>query len=135
MASQRGGTGAHTRRFPARDDLRPGPSYDARELEEVAQQKCLSHLIRNAKAVEESKTGRARQFGQRLKELLQQALALSAKKNEPSPADYSSQAEELKDDLTFQLRDRVLSDEDNQRLLNGVGAQHDRARVLSFLTE
>jgi len=57
-----------------------GPSYDARELEDVAQQKCLSHLIRNAKAVEESKTGRARQFSRRLKELLQQALALSAKK-------------------------------------------------------
>jgi hypothetical protein len=38
-----------------------GPSYDAREMEDIAQQKCLSHLIRNAKAVEESKTGRARQ--------------------------------------------------------------------------
>jgi Transposase IS66 family len=43
--------------------------------------------------------------------------------------------EELKDELTFHLRDRVLSDKDNQRLLNAVGAQHDRARVLSFLTE
>jgi transposase len=112
-----------------------GPSYDARELEEVAQQKCLSHLIRNAQAVEKSKTGRARQFGRRLKELLQQALALSAKKNELNPADYRNQVEGLKDELTFHLRDRVLSDEDNQRLLNGVGAQHDRARVLSFLTE
>jgi transposase len=112
-----------------------GPSYDARELEEVAQQKCLSHLIRNAKAVEKSKTGRARQFGQRLKELLQQALTLSAKQNELNPADYRNQVEELKDELTFHLRDRVLSDKDNQRLLNGVGAQHDRARVLSFLTE
>ena len=112
-----------------------GPSYDARELEDVAQQKCLSHLIRNAKAVEESKTGRARQFSQRLKELLQQALALSAKKNELEAADYSKQAGELQDELTVHLRDRVLSDADNQRLLDGVGAQHDRARVLSFLTE
>ena len=33
------------------------------------------------------------------------------------------------------LRDRALSDEDNQRLLDGIGTQHDRARVLSFLTE
>ena len=112
-----------------------GPSYDARELEEVAQQKCMSHLIRNAKAVEESKTGRARQFSQRLKELLQQALALSAKKNELEAADYSKQAGELQDELTVHLRDRVLSDADNQRLLDGVGAQHDRARLLSFLTE
>jgi len=112
-----------------------GPSYDARELEEVAQQKCLSHLIRNAKAVEESKTGRARQFSRTLKELLQRALALSAKKNELDAAAYKKQAGELKDELTLHLRDRALSDEDNQRLLNGVGAQHDRARVLSFLTE
>ena len=112
-----------------------GPSYDARKLEDVLQQKCLSHLIRNAKAVEESKTGRARQFSRRLKELLQQALALSAKKNELDAADYTQQVEELRDELTLHLRDRVLRDEDNQRLLDGVGAQHDRARVLSFLTE
>src|ERR1019366_4548988 len=112
-----------------------GPSYDARELENVAQQKCLSHLIRNAKAVEESKTGRARQFSQTLKELLQQALALSAKKNALDAADYRTQVHELNGKLTFHLRDRVLSDEDNQRLLNGVGAQHHRVRVLSFLIE
>jgi transposase len=112
-----------------------GPSYDARELEDVAQQKCLSHLIRNAKAVEESKTGRARQFSQRLKELLQQALSLSAQKNELAEADYRRQAGELQDELTLHLRDRILSDKDNQRLLDGIGAQHDRARVLSFLTE
>jgi transposase len=112
-----------------------GPSYDARELEDVAQQKCLSHLIRNAKAVEESKAGRGRRFSGKLKELLQQALVLSAKKNELDTSDYRRQAEQLKGQLTFHLRDRVLSDEDNQRLLDGVGAQHDRARVLSFLTE
>lgn len=112
-----------------------GPSYDAGELEDVAQQKCLSHLIRNAKAVEESKIGRARQFSETLKELLQQALALSAKKNELNAADYRIQVDELNGKLTFHLRDRVLRDEDNQRLLNGVGAQHDRVRVLSFLTE
>ena len=112
-----------------------GPSYDARELEDVAQQKCLSHLIRNAKAVEESKTGRARQFSKRLKELLQQALALLAKKHELNAADYSEQVEELRNQLTFHLRDRDLSDADNQKLLDGIGAQNDRARVLSFLTE
>jgi transposase len=67
--------------------------------------------------------------------LLQQALGLSAKKNQSGAADYRQQADQLKNELTFHLRDRVLSDEDNQRLLDGVGAQHDCARVLSFLTE
>jgi transposase len=121
--------------FPGVTICDRGPSYDARELEDVAQQKCLSHLIRNAKAVEESKSGRARQFSRRLKELLQQALALSARRNVLNAADYSKQVAELDDALTFHLRDRVLSDEDNQRLLDGVGAQHDRVRVLPFLTE
>jgi transposase len=112
-----------------------GRSYDAVELEDVAQQKCLGHMMRNAKAVEESKTGRARQFSEKLKELLRQALALSAKKNEMDAVEYGRQVDQLNGDLTFHLRDRVLRDEDNQRLLNGVGAQHDRFRVLSFLTE
>jgi len=85
--------------------------------------------------VEESKAGRARQFSRTLKELLQRAIALSAKKNELDAAAYEKQVGELKDELTLHLRDRVLSDEDNQRLLNGVGAQHHRVRVLSFLTE
>jgi len=112
-----------------------GPGYDARELEDVAQQKCLSHPIRNAKAVEESKTGRGRQFSRRLTGPLRQAPALSAKRNEWDAADYAKQVAELNDAFTLHLRDRVLSDKDNQTLLNGVGAQHNRARVLSFLTE
>ena len=112
-----------------------GRSYDATELEEVAQQKCLAHLIRNAATVAEGKTGRAQQFSVQLKELLQQAVALPAQKKEMSVDDYWDQAEELHDELTFHLRDRIFRDEDNQRLLNGVGAQHDRGHVLRFLGE
>jgi transposase len=33
------------------------------------------------------------------------------------------------------LRDRTLRDADNQRLLNGAGAQHDRGRLLRFVGE
>ncbi|HEV1996025.1 MAG TPA: transposase [Candidatus Acidoferrum sp.] len=112
-----------------------GRSYDATELEDVAQQKCLAHLIRNAATVAEGKTGRAQQFSEQLKDLLQQAVALSAQKQEMSVEDYWDQAEALHDELTFHLRDRILRDEDNQRLLNGVGAQHDRGHVLRFLGE
>jgi hypothetical protein len=46
-------------------------------------------------AVEESKTGRARQFSRTLKELLQRALELSAKKNELDAAAYKKQVGEL----------------------------------------
>jgi hypothetical protein len=41
-----------------------GPSYEAEALAGVDQQKCLSHLMRNVKEVVESKTGRAREFGE-----------------------------------------------------------------------
>lgn len=112
-----------------------GRSYDAAELEGVAQQKCLAHLIRNAAKVAQEKTGRARQFGQQLKDLLRRGLALSANRKEMKPKDYCQQAEALEEELTVHLKDRTFRDKDNQRLLNGVGSQHDRGHVLRFLSE
>jgi transposase len=110
-----------------------GRSYDAAELEGVAQQKCLAHLIRNAAGVAEAKTGRAREFGSQLKDILRRALWLSAHSKEMTPRTYGRQAIALEDELTTHLRHRRLRDPDNRRLLNGVGAQHDRGRVLRFL--
>ena len=43
-----------------------GKSYDAKELEEVKQQKCIPHALRSINEVLETKTGRARHFGARL---------------------------------------------------------------------
>ncbi len=110
-----------------------GKSYDAEELAAVTQQKCLAHLIRNAAEVAKGKTGRAKHFSSRLKHLLRQAVSLPAKQTELKPVEYRDQAQQLDDELTIHLRDRTLRDEDNQRLLNGVGAQHDRGRLLLFL--
>jgi transposase len=110
-----------------------GRSYDAVELEGVAQQKCLAHLIRNAAGVAEEKTGRAKQFAQELKAVLKRALSLSASRTGMTPEDYGNKVEAVHDELTVHLRDRTLRDPDNQRLLNGVGAQHDRGHVLRFL--
>ena len=78
------------------------------------------------------KTGSARQFSEQLKGLLQQALALPAEKNGRDAGDYWGRVADLDDQLTFHLRDRDLGDPDNQRLLDGVGAQHDRCRILRF---
>jgi len=85
--------------------------------------------------VAEEKTGRGKQFSEQLKELLQQALALAAEKDGIDAADYRERVEDLDNQLTFHLRDRVLRDQDNQTLLNGVGAQHDKGHVLRFLGE
>jgi hypothetical protein len=49
--------------------------------------------------------------------------------NNPTAAmSYEEQVQELETELTTHLRDRRLNDQDNQRLLNGVGAQHDSPR-------
>ena len=112
-----------------------GRSYDAVELDGVAQQKCLAHLIRNAAKVAEQKNGRARHFACQLTELLRRALRLSAGGAAMSRKDYCGQATDLNDELTNLLRDRTLRDPDNQRLLNGAGAQQDRGSLLRFLSE
>jgi transposase len=112
-----------------------GRSYDAVELEGVAQQKCLAHLIRNATKVAEEKNGRARNFARQLTDLLRRALRLSAGSAAMRLKDYCRQATALDDELTHLLRDRRLRDTDNQRLLNGAGEQQDRGRLLRFLSE
>ncbi|HWD99893.1 MAG TPA: transposase, partial [Bryobacteraceae bacterium] len=112
-----------------------GRSYHAAELEGVAQQKCLAHLIRNSAKLSDEKAGQARQFGRQLKDILQRALLLFANRKKMGTRAWRKQVEELDTELTAHLKDRRLRDRDNQRLLNGVGIQHDRGHVLRFLRE
>ncbi len=110
-----------------------GKSYDARELDDVRQQKCLAHLLRNVSAVVERKCGMARQFGLTLKVLLREGLALWKARPNLSPENYQACVQELDDKLTQHLRNRIFRDDDNQRLLNGIGGQNDRGHLLRFL--
>jgi transposase len=110
-----------------------GKSYDAEELLGVSQQKCLDHLKRNIDEVLESKTGRARNFGLKLKGVLQEARQLWRDQRAGEAADFQVEVQRIEKELTFHLRRRFLKDDDNQRLLDGVGLQHDRGRVLQFL--
>ena len=66
---------------------------------------------------------------------MRQALALRAKKNEMDAARYRERIQKLEDALSWHLRHRYLRDADNQKLLDGVGLQHDRGRLLRFLKE
>jgi transposase len=110
-----------------------GRSYDARELAGLQQQKCLAHLLRNASDVVERKHGMARQFGLTLKVLLREGLALWKGRQSFSPQQYQTCVLELHRKLTHHLRNRVFRDDDNQRLLNGIGGQNDRGHLLRFL--
>lgn len=108
-----------------------GKSYDAEELTGVKQQKCLAHLIRNINEVLASKQGKARHFGLRLKQILRDALKLWHQ--ERHGKNVASRSRRLEEGLTHHLRCRILRDKDNQKLLDGIGLQHDRGHVLRFL--
>lgn len=110
-----------------------GKSYDARELAGLHQQKCLAHLLRNVSDVVEAKHGIARQFGLTLRVLLREGLAVWKTRRSFSPEQYQARVQELEQKLTHHLRNRVLRDDDNQRLLNGIGGQNDRGHLLRFL--
>jgi hypothetical protein len=112
-----------------------GRSYDAREFEGVAQQKCLAHILRSLDDMLATKKGRARDFGEQLKGLLQDALALWREHRDGQVAEFKAEAEALQAEVTYQLRDRCLRDADNQRLLNELGWHHDRGNLLRFLAD
>lgn len=112
-----------------------GPSYEAEELLGVQQQKCLDHLNRNIDEVLESKIGRARGFGLKLKGLLRQARQLWRDQRAGKARNFPVRARRIEEKITAHLRRRRLRDADNQRLLDGIGLQHDRGNLLRFLQE
>jgi transposase len=112
-----------------------GRSYDAKELSAVRQQKCLSHIKRSIACVLESKTGGACSFGKQLSGLLSEAIALWRGYHAGEVEDFAVEAKELREAISYHLRDRVLTDPDNQRLLDELGFHHDRGNLLRFLDD
>ena len=114
-----------------------GKSYDPKEFAEVAQQKCLAHILRSIDAVLATKHGTARVFGSVLKSQLQEAIALYHAFHDPDKKlrNYAAQVRQLELEVSWQLRPRELSDPDNQRLLNELGRHHERGNLLRFLHE
>jgi hypothetical protein len=110
-----------------------GRSYDAQAFDAVDQQKCLAHILRSISDVLQTKKGRARDFGERLKGLLQDAMQLWRAGQAGEVTDFATEAHALWDAITHHLRPRLLTDPDNQRLLNGIGRQHDRGHLLRFV--
>ena len=112
-----------------------GRSYDAQAFDNVNQQKCLAHILRSISDVLQTKKGRARDFGERLKSLLQDAMELWRACHAGEAPDFATQAQHVQEVITYHLRPRVLTDPDNQRLLNGIGGHHDRGNLLRFLED
>jgi transposase len=114
-----------------------GKSYDAKELEQVKQQKCIPHALRSINEVLETKQGRARHFGTQLKRLLKEGLQLwhDYHDHQGQQAGFERRARSLQAALTRHLRPRRLTDADNQRLLNEFGRHHARGNLLRFLDD
>ena len=110
-----------------------GRSYDAQALSGVKQQKCLAHVLRSISEVVETKRGRGRSFGNRLSRLLREAMELRQAYRRGEAADFAAEAERLRREATYHLRDRPMSDADNWRLQNELGWHHDRGNLLRFL--
>ncbi len=112
-----------------------GSSYDAQALSGVRQQKCLSHILDSISEVVETKLGRGRSFGNQLKGLLQEAMELWRGYHAGEVEDLPAAAKPLQESITHHLRNRVLPDRDNQRLLDEIGWHHDRGNLLRFLED
>jgi len=112
-----------------------GRAYDAKELNGVKQQKCITHILRNLDAHLETKVGAARDFGERLSKLFRKTLKLWHSYHEGHRRGFQKRTERLKETLTVELRDRKLTDPDNQRFLNELGYHHDRGNLLRFLED
>lgn len=112
-----------------------GRSYDAQSLTGVKQQKCLAHVQQSISGVLETKYGGARRFGNRLKRLLQEAMELWRGYHAQEAVDFAAEAKRLRDAITCHLRDRPMTDPDNQRLLDELGRHNDRGNLLRFLDD
>jgi transposase len=113
-----------------------GSSYNSSNLREVKQQKCLSHLDRTLEAVlAEPQAPRARQLPLQLQRLLKQGWQLWRDFHDPQKPvrNFDRQVRQLEQELTWQLRERRLSDPHNQRLVNELGWHHDQGNLLRFL--
>lgn len=112
-----------------------GKSYDAKELNDVDQQKCLSHILRSIDAVLEAKSGQATGFGVILKSQLKDGIALYKAFHDPEQKlpNYDARVRALESEVDWHLRPRQLTDPDNQRLLNEIGRHHERGNLLRFL--
>jgi transposase len=112
-----------------------GRSYEAHSFRRVKQQKCLAHLQKTLSTLLEKKRGRAREFGENLKMLLQMAMDLWEEYQAGEVADFEAKVAELRFVISYQLRERSLRDQDNRHLLKVLRRYHQRGELLRFLEE
>ncbi len=107
-------------------------AYDAAALAGWLQQKCVAHLLRNLREIEEQKTGRAGQFARAVMAVLQAALTLKAGATDIRSPDYEAAAFALEAQLDRLIEERrEFRDPDNARMAARLRFQ--REHILRFL--
>ena len=95
-------------------------------------QKCLSHLLKDLKEMEESKTGRAVHFARDGTAVLRAALVLKTEKPNLDPATFAQRAQALETQLDALIsKQRQLKDPDNIRFARRM--RKHRPHLLRFL--
>lgn len=112
-----------------------GTNYEAKAMEEMAMQKCLSHVLKNLSEVKHGKRGRAKHWITTLQNTLREGLDRwkEWESGKITIRTYLRHGRRIERMLQRLLRHRWLKDADNQRLLNGLGLQMDRGRLTLFL--
>jgi len=112
-----------------------GKALNAKELSKVKQQKCIFHGLKLIHEALEKQKGEAREFGEQLKGMLEEGLALWHGYHEGKKRGYRAKVAELEERITRHLRKRTLADTDNQRLLKFFGEHHQKGNLMRFLDD
>jgi len=115
-------------------------SYDSRFLQDVRQQKCLAHLIRNADEVaagEQRRPGRGELYGQRVAQVFRDGIRLHRDVTTEvcTREQYAQQGEFLTLRLNALLNRASLKSKANERLRLGVLKQDVLDRLWRFLKD
>ena len=107
-------------------------AYDQQRLKTWLKQKCVGHLLRELKEMQENQSGRALHFARQVTIVLQEALALKAQKTSLEPLSFLQQARDLEARLDTLLGpQRRLSNRDNLRFAKRL--RKHRPHLLRFL--
>jgi len=112
-----------------------GTAYDAKEFNNTKQQKCIFHVGRSIEEVLDTKTGAARDFGECLLLLLDEALRHWHRWHDGKRQGWETEARRIQEEITRLLVHRRMRDSDNRRLLNELGWHNDRGNLTRFLSD
>lgn len=107
-------------------------AYDQQRLNTWLKQKCVGHLLRELKEMQQNKSGRALHFARQVTIVLQEALALKAQKSSLEPFTFIHRARDLEARLdTLMGPQRRLTQRDNLRFAKRL--RKHRKHLLRFL--